>query len=80
MSPDSTVDALIKLSVLNKLSRHLWYLGENLIDLAFFDSNTSIDVKRKMVYALNNVQSQNENLKSLWLNEIEMIRFPEQAL
>lgn len=33
-------------------SKHLWYLSETLVALAFFDPEVSVDCKRKMVNAL----------------------------
>lgn len=42
-------DSIISKAVLNKMSNHLWYLSEETIALAFFDSNVSFEEKRKMV-------------------------------
>ena len=36
-----------------KLGRHLWYLSERLVALAFFDDSLSLDMKRDMVKASN---------------------------
>lgn len=44
--------------ILKKFSRHLWYLSEEVIGMAFFDENISNSVKAKMV-------------EKLCLNEIE---------
>lgn len=42
------VDKKISLAVLDKMRRHLWYLGEESIALALFDDNVSDDEKRQM--------------------------------
>ena len=34
------------------MKRHLWYLSEELISLAFFSDDVEIEVKRKMITAL----------------------------
>ena len=36
------------------MGRHTWYLGEELVALAFFDSRVPSDIKRKMAEALKN--------------------------
>lgn len=40
------------------LGRHLWYLSEELVSLAFMDESVSLDLKRKMVTALQKPGSQ----------------------
>lgn len=45
-------DKEIAMAATNALCRHLWYLNEELISLAFFDDAISLDVKRQMVKAL----------------------------
>ena len=47
---------------LKKFSNHLWYLSEELIALAFFDEEISIEMKNKMREALENPAEQN-NIK-----------------
>lgn len=39
---------------LKKILGHLWYLSEELISLAFFDDEITLDTKQKMVQALKN--------------------------
>lgn len=48
-----------------KLERHLWYLGEELVGLAFFDSEISIEEKRRMLTAVKTRQGSVKNLKRL---------------
>lgn len=36
-----------------KLAKHSWYLSPELVGLAFFDNEVSVDTKRKMVQALS---------------------------
>ncbi|CAH0562819.1 unnamed protein product [Brassicogethes aeneus] len=38
---------------LTKFLGHLWYLSEELVALAFFDEEVSLEIKQKMVIALN---------------------------
>ncbi|XP_049308429.1 uncharacterized protein LOC125777466 [Bactrocera dorsalis] len=45
-------DPKISLALLDKMKKHLWYLSEEAVGLAFFDSNVDLNVKRKMVEAL----------------------------
>lgn len=51
----------------DKLSRHLWYLREHLIALAFFDSNVSAEEKRNMIKALHERDGEDEPLKRVKL-------------
>jgi len=39
-----------------KLEHHLWYLSDKLVGLAFFDSEVSVAVNRKMVQALRSLK------------------------
>jgi len=48
MSPSRKVSAKIRLAALNKLGRHLWYLGERLVGLANFDIDVPPTVQRKI--------------------------------
>ena len=43
------VDEDVRKVAFKKFKNHLWYLGEELIGLAFFDPKISIQCKRKMV-------------------------------
>lgn len=52
-------DKDISRAAVSALSRHLWYLSEPLVSLSFFDSNTSLSVKREMVKALYKEGSDN---------------------
>lgn len=45
----------ISAELLKKMENHLWYLSEETIALAFFDSNVSIEVKKKMVQRLQSL-------------------------
>lgn len=46
------IDEQVSDKVLNKMTNHLWYLADESLGLAFFDSSISVDEKRKMVKAL----------------------------
>lgn len=48
-------DAIIYHSeaMLEKMTNHLWYLAEELMATAFYDSAVSVDEKKKMVENLN---------------------------
>lgn len=52
-----------------KFLRHLWYLGEDLVALSFFDERIPSAIKIKMVQAIKNRQSTTENTKKLWLKQ-----------
>lgn len=43
-----------------KMAGHLWYLSEQLVNLALFDDNVSNDVKEKMVLAMEQVDGDKE--------------------
>lgn len=63
-------DSTVSKAILDKKSNHLWYLCEELVALAFFDSNVSFEVKRKMVQQLKSREprvklSNNRNHKNL---------------
>jgi len=49
---------------IKKFCGHLWYLSAELCGFAFFDEAVSIDMKRKMVKALNNEESTSEMLST----------------
>lgn len=42
------IDKKVSLAILDKMRRHLWYLGEETIALSFFDDGVSDDEKNKM--------------------------------
>lgn len=46
------INSTISKAVLQKINNHLWYLSEETIALAFFDSNVSFQEKRNMVEKL----------------------------
>lgn len=46
------VDGEIGMAVQKKFLRHLWYINENNVALAFFDDDVSIEMKRKMILNL----------------------------
>lgn len=48
----SRIDKDISAVTLKKLCRHLWYLSEEAVGLAFFDETIPFDVKTKMVQAI----------------------------
>lgn len=45
-------DSKVSAEILKKIKNHLWYLSEDTIGLAFFDSNVSYEEKREMVKQL----------------------------
>lgn len=47
-------NAVVAKAAMTSFSRHLWYLSEVLVGLAFFDSDVSTEIKSAMVAALNN--------------------------
>lgn len=47
------VDEEVGEAAQSKLRRHLWYLSETNVALAFFDEEISLEMKRKMVQNLN---------------------------
>jgi len=51
-------DKDISNAAVKTFSRHLWYLSETLVPLSVFDENISVSIKRDMVKALNNKESQ----------------------
>lgn len=48
----SYIDKTISEAVIGKMMNHLWYLTADTVGLAFFDSNVSLETKRKMVGCL----------------------------
>ena len=55
------VDENIRKTVLSKFCNHLWYLGEELVSLAFFDPTIDVETKRRMVSNLKYKESLQEN-------------------
>lgn len=56
---------VIAMAALDKLSNHLWYLSEETVAMALFDSNISSATKQKMVENMNSQVSDDEPLKRL---------------
>lgn len=59
--PDKEVAA----AAITAFNRHLWYLSEVLIGLAFFDKEVSIEEKKKMVEALRQTPGSDKPLKRI---------------
>ncbi|XP_076279088.1 uncharacterized protein LOC143208527 isoform X1 [Lasioglossum baleicum] len=53
------IDETISNATLQKLSNHLWYLSPENVGLSFFDPHISVEIKKKMVEALNKEEEQN---------------------
>lgn len=49
----SKMDSAVSTVVLKKISHHLWYISEEAVALAFFDSKISLEEKRRMIKNLN---------------------------
>lgn len=62
-----TVNKGISSVAVKSLLRHLWYLSEELIGLAFFDDGVSSDTKRRMISALKK-RGSDEPLKRINLD------------
>ena len=56
-----------------KLAKHLWYLSPELMGLAFFDNNVSVELKRLMVQALNKYPEDAVSRNTLNLAEISKL-------
>ena len=56
-------NAAVSKSTLNKLSKHFWYLSEELVALSFFGDNVSHEVKRRMVGKLQEEDDEEESAK-----------------
>lgn len=69
-------DKNVKKSALAAAKRHLWYLSEMNIGLAFFDERVSEDEKQKMFQNLNKPANKKE-MKRL---EAKVIKFEEKSL
>ena len=52
-APTTSLERAISSSTLRSFSRHLWYLCEKLVGLAFFDDRVSVNEKKAMVKALS---------------------------
>ena len=53
----SSIHAAISKATSEKLAKHLWYLSESLVGLAFFDSQVNSSTKRLMVRAMKEKKS-----------------------
>ena len=49
-----TIDAEVAAVALKKLTNHLWYLGEELIGLSFYDQSLSTETLKNMAVAFKN--------------------------
>lgn len=65
----ATINIEVSNMVLKKISNHLWYLSDEALGFSFFDSSVPIDIKKKMVEALNkyatNVKKVEENAETI---------------
>lgn len=59
------VDAAISKAALKKFGGHMWYISEELVGLAFFDSRISIEDKRAMVTSLREKEGSAKPLKRI---------------
>ena len=57
----SSIHPGISKSTSHKFSNHLWYLSQELVSLAFFDSRVSSSTKRLMVSAMKNEEDQDQD-------------------
>ncbi|KYN05953.1 hypothetical protein ALC62_03109, partial [Cyphomyrmex costatus] len=58
-------------AAVKKFTGHLWYLNEELVGLAFFDSTVSSDTKEKMVAALKSRNASHNDLKRPHIKDVE---------
>lgn len=63
----SEVNSAIAEDVIKTMSRHMWYLSETLIGMAFFDRTINFDIKKLMVLGLQN-QGHVENPRRININ------------
>lgn len=75
-------DKQVSSTLLEKMRNHLWYLSEEAVGLAFFDSEVPLEIKRKMVQALGNedVEDEESPPKRLNVTVEEMILFADKDL
>lgn len=60
-------------AAIDKLKLHFWYLNEQTAALSFFDSTVPLDVKKKMVEAIQERQSTSDgNVKRIKVNQQEL--------
>lgn len=48
-----SIDSAVSQKACSKISDHLWYLNEELAAISLFDTNVSVDIKIKMIEAIN---------------------------
>ena len=66
------IDSEVAESVLRKFKNHLWYLTPEICAISLFDKEVSIDIKRKMVEAMQENDEVNNGVpKRLFINKME---------
>ncbi len=55
------IDKELAYVVIKKFSGHLWYLTDETVALAFFDSNVSFEIKSKMVQKINSFEADDDD-------------------
>lgn len=65
----NSVNSKISKNTVEKFLRHLWYLSEELVCLAFFDKSVSDKVKKSMVKSLSKSVTKRERSKRALLTE-----------
>lgn len=78
------IDGPLANAVINKIVNHLWYLSDEAIALAFFDSNVSDDLKRAMAVRFreieNEIKEEDEGCKRIQLKPNSVGEFVQKTL
>jgi hypothetical protein len=72
----SEINKSVSDGAIQKLSGHLWYLSEEMICLAFFDPMVSLEEKRAMLQAMDEVQGLPNQPKRITLADLAAVRKP----
>ncbi|KYN16153.1 hypothetical protein ALC57_11608, partial [Trachymyrmex cornetzi] len=73
-----TIDHNISRITLHKLRDHLWYLSPEAIALVFFDLNLPLELKQKMIDALN-CESCDENINRVLIKDEKISDFMQKG-
>ena len=64
------VDKKISRIAINKLCSHLWYLAPETATLVFFDDEIGFDSKKRMVKALDKIDTNENSVKKFEISRI----------
>lgn len=74
------IDQHIFHTAFNKFCNHLWYLSDEAVALAFFDSSVPLMTKQRMIEALKTNEGSSEAHKHLQIQVKDVVIYKEKEM